>query len=69
MPNICFLVLSLNDCIGRVIPTRRTAGVTISAIPTTPTIPPLEVSPFIQSPAVDEEEVDRHIDKYGIGFG
>jgi len=50
--------------IGRVIPTRRTTVM--------PVIPAANISvdgsPFLDAPALDEEYVDRQIDRYGIGF-
>jgi len=51
--------------IGRVIPTRRTTGVVM------PMIPVANVAvdgPFLHTPVLDEEYVDRQVDRYGIGF-
>jgi len=46
--------------IGKVIPTRRTSGVTIPV-----TVP--DGSPFLNAPVLDEDFVDRQIERYGIG--
>jgi choline-phosphate cytidylyltransferase len=48
--------------VGRVIPTRRTTGVMI------PVANIAVDAPFLHAPALDEEYVDRQVDRYGIGF-
>jgi len=54
--------------IGRVIPTRRTAGVAVPVILNRA----VAGSPFMNAPVLDpvldEEYVDRQVDRYGIGF-
>lgn len=52
---------------------------TTLAIPTTPSVPVADLSPFLKAPPLktpppktpppDEEDVNQHIDRYGIGFG
>jgi hypothetical protein len=62
----CFIYrLLTTKNVGRVIPTRRTTGVVMPMIP----VANIAVdAPFLHAPALDEEYVDRQVDRYGIGF-
>jgi len=57
--------------IGRVIPTRRTSGVTSPMVTIAPPLP-AEVPPLLEPPAtpvICEVDVDNQVERYGIGFG
>jgi cytidyltransferase-like protein len=51
--------------IGRVIPTRRTSGVTNPMA----LILPSPQTPLAKVPVLSEEDVNKQVDRYGIGFG
>jgi len=63
--------------IGRIIPTRRTAGVSVMKVPIASLTPHaalvVDNTPFMRDATLPEgpelEEVHQYIDKYGIGFG
>lgn len=58
---------------GRVIPTRRTFGVTCPS-PTIPVSPaaiptPLAKPPPLPEAVVNEDDVNEQVERYGVGFG